>query len=125
VSQDADGGGSGTTVTGGAGTGTGTGIPVAPARDTDRLELPGQMRRDVRLLGGMLGEVLRESGGQDLLDDVERLRRAVIEARRNPGADPAGDDIAVLVGSWPLDRAELVARAFTVYFHLTNLAEER
>jgi phosphoenolpyruvate carboxylase len=124
VSQDADGGGSGTTVTGGAGTGTGTGIPVASARDTDRLELPGQMRRDVRLLGGMLGEVLRESGGQDLLDDVERLRRAVIEARRNPGADPAGGGIAALVGSWPLDRAELVARAFTVYFHLTNLAEE-
>ncbi len=28
------------------------------------------------------------------------------------------------MASWPLDRAELVARAFTVYFHLTNLAEE-
>jgi phosphoenolpyruvate carboxylase len=97
---------------------------VAPARDTDRLELPGQMRRDVRLLGGLLGEVLRESGGQDLLDDVERLRHAVIEARRDPDADPAGNDIAALVASWPLDRAELVARAFTVYFHLTNLAEE-
>jgi phosphoenolpyruvate carboxylase len=82
------------------------------------------MRRDVRLLGGLLGEVLRESGGQGLLDDVERLRHAVIEARRNPDADPAGDQIAALVASWPLDRAELVARAFTVYFHLTNLAEE-
>jgi phosphoenolpyruvate carboxylase len=122
VSQDADGGGSGAGATGGAG--TGAGAPAAPARDTDRLELPGQMRRDVRLLGGLLGEVLRESGGQDLLDDVERLRHAVIEARRNPGADPAGDEIAALVASWPLDRAELVARAFTVYFHLTNLAEE-
>ena len=28
------------------------------------------------------------------------------------------------MASWPLDRAEAVARAFTVYFHLTNLAEE-
>ena len=100
------------------------------------------MRRDVRLLGDMLGEVLRESGGQDLLDDVERLRQAVIAARASHGAadvsppggssdgsadsrgDPAGDEIAALVASWPLDRAELVARAFTVYFHLTNLAEE-
>jgi phosphoenolpyruvate carboxylase len=93
------------------------------------------MRRDVRLLGDMLGEVLRESGGQDLLDDVERLRQAVIAARAShrpagdgppgdPHADPAGDEIAALVASWPLDRAELVARAFTVYFHLTNLAEE-
>ena len=115
---------------------------AAPTRDTDRQQLPGRMRRDVRLLGDMLGEVLRESGGQDLLDDVERLRQAVIAARASHGAagisspggssdgaadsgqDPAGDQIAALVASWPLDRAELVARAFTVYFHLTNLAEE-
>jgi phosphoenolpyruvate carboxylase len=85
------------------------------------------MRRDVRLLGDLLGEVLRESGGEDLLADVERLRHAVIEARREdppPQADPVGDEIAALVASWPLDRAELVARAFTVYFHLVNLAEE-
>ena len=38
--------------------------------------------------------------------------------------DPAGDKIAALVGSWSLDQAEQVARAFTVYFHLANLAEE-
>ncbi len=127
-------------------------------RDTDRQQLPGRMRRDVRLLGDMLGEVLRESGGQELLDEVERLRQAVIAARAShgsaghgaasdgwpgggdpagegsagegsagggdPHADPAGDEIAALVGSWPLDRAEAVTRAFTVYFHLTNLAEE-
>ncbi len=114
---------------------------AGPTRATDRQQLPGRMRRDVRLLGDMLGEVLRESGGQDLLDDVERLRQAVIAARAShgsashgsgghgsgggdPHADPAGDEIAVLVASWPLDRAEAVARAFTVYFHLTNLAEE-
>ena len=109
-------------------------MPAAtPTRDTDRQQLPAPMRRDVRLLGGLLGEVLREAGGQQLLDDTERLRHAVIEARRahpaapgtGPDADPAGDQIAALVASWPLDRAELVARAFTVYFHLTNLAEEQ
>ena len=89
--------------------------------------MPQRMRRDVRLLGDLLGEVLRESQGEDLLADVERLRHAVIEARREhppPAADPVGDEIAALVASWPLDRAELVARAFTVYFHLVNLAEE-
>ncbi|HEY2489258.1 MAG TPA: phosphoenolpyruvate carboxylase [Streptosporangiaceae bacterium] len=89
--------------------------------------MPQRMRRDVRLLGDLLGEVLRESGGEDLLADVERLRHAVIEARREdppPQGDPVGDEIATLVASWPLDRAELVARAFTVYFHLVNMAEE-
>ena len=97
------------------------------SREADRQQLPALMRRDVRLLGDLLGEVIREAGGQDLLDDVERLRRAVIAAREQPGGgtDEAGDDIAALVGGWPLARAELVAKAFTIYFHLTNLAEER
>jgi len=99
------------------------------SREADRQELPALMRRDVRLLGDLLGEVIRESGGQGLLDDVERLRHVVIAARENPpqgdAADPVGDEIAALVASWPLARAELVALAFTIYFHLTNLAEER
>ena len=103
-------------------------------RDRDRAALPEPMRRDVRLLGDILGEVIRDSEGPELLADVERLRRAVIEARRGErdeyladgatSADPAGDEIAALVASWSLDRAEQVARAFTVYFHLVNLAEE-
>jgi phosphoenolpyruvate carboxylase len=98
-------------------------------RDSDRAALPEPMRRDVRLLGDILGEVIRDSAGPELLADVERLRRAVIEARRGePVADvrddSTGDAIAELVASWSLDRAEQVARAFTVYFHLANLAEE-
>ena len=86
------------------------------------------MRRDVRLLGRVLGDVLRQAGGQDLLDDVERLRRAVIAARRGESSGESGDaaaaEIADLVAGWPLERAEAVAHAFTVYFHLANLAEE-
>src|SRR5215472_996024 len=98
------------------------------SREADRRQLPAELRRDVRLLGDLLGDVIREAGGQSLLDDVERLRRAVIAARDKPPgdeADLAGDQIAALVAGWPLARAELVAKAFTIYFHLTNLAEER
>ena len=85
------------------------------------------MRRDVRLLGDVLGEVISESEGHDLLADVERLRHAAIAARRGPGEhadEQADENIAALVASWPLERADAVARAFTVYFHLANLAEE-
>jgi len=96
----------------------------ANTRDTDRLRMPEPMRRDVRLLGSLLGEVLRDAGGQGLLDDVERLRHAVIDARRGAGSDGQHEEIATMVASWPLDRAEQVASAFTVYFHLANLAEE-
>ncbi|HEY2509035.1 MAG TPA: phosphoenolpyruvate carboxylase [Streptosporangiaceae bacterium] len=109
--------------------------------------MPAPMRQDVRLLGELLGQVISESDGKDLLADVEDLRRRVIAARAHDQADladldqqgsagsglsqigrgdaeAADDDIAALVASWPLDRAEAVARAFTVYFHLANLAEE-
>jgi phosphoenolpyruvate carboxylase len=83
------------------------------------------MRNDVRLLGDVLGEVIRESAGPELLADVEQLRHAVIAARRDgAGADRASDDIAALVASWNVARAELIARSFAVYFHLANLAEE-
>ncbi|HWC36390.1 MAG TPA: phosphoenolpyruvate carboxylase [Mycobacteriales bacterium] len=76
---------------------------------------------DVRRLGALLGQVVAESDGTDLYDDVERLRRACRDARRGePSDDPAG-----LVAALPLQQAERVARAFTVLFHLVNLAEER
>jgi phosphoenolpyruvate carboxylase len=110
-------------------------------RERDRAALPEPMRRDVRLLGDILGEIIRDSAGPELLADVEQLRRAVIQARHSerdawsaagsagpgPGqvaGDQAGDKIAALVASWSLEAAEQVARAFTVYFHLANLAEE-
>ena len=62
---------------------------------------------------------------------MERLRHAVIAARSaadrgsaQAGPTAAGDEITALVSSWSWERAEQVARAFTVYFHLVNLAEE-
>ena len=99
-------------------------------RARDSAALPEQMRRDVRLLGEVLGEVISESAGADLLADVERLRHAVIGARTAadrglPAGPAASDEIAALVSSWSWERAELVARAFTVYFHLVNLSEEQ
>ena len=80
------------------------------------------MRRDVRLLGDLLGEVLSEASGQDLLDDVERLRHAVIAERHSATVEQGTAE--KIVAAWPLARAEAVAHAFTVYFHLANLAEE-
>src|SRR6266566_9964982 len=95
-------------------------------RDRDRAALPEPMRREVRLLGDILGEIIRDSGGPELLADVERLRHAVIDARQQEPRDgvAAADEIATLVASWSVEQAEQVARAFTVYFHLANLAEE-
>ncbi|HEX6674432.1 MAG TPA: phosphoenolpyruvate carboxylase [Actinomycetes bacterium] len=89
--------------------------------------MPAPLRRDVRLLGGLLGQVLEEAGGPELLADVERLRRATIALReaRQPEHDRRRREVVELVGGFDLDRAEAVARAFTVYLQLVNLAEER
>ncbi|MEU3016325.1 phosphoenolpyruvate carboxylase [Nocardiopsis sp. NPDC007018] len=94
---------------------------VSAERDSARQEVPEQLRNDVKLLGEMLGTVLAESGGADLLADVEKLRHAVIGAR---DGTVTTDEITRIVAAWPLERAKQVARAFTVYFHLANLAEE-
>src|SRR5260221_3108564 len=101
---------------------------VSVDRERDSSELPEAMRGDVRLLGETLGEIISEDD-PTLLPDVERLRHAVIAARqaagRPSGAGSIVDEIVGLVGSWSHSRAEQVARAFTVYFHLVNLAEEQ
>ncbi len=79
---------------------------------------------EVRLLGSLLGQVIAEQAGGDLLDLVERVRRTTIRLRR--GDDPSlrrglVDELASL----DPDRAEVVIRAFSLYFRLVNLAEER
>ncbi len=98
-------------------------VTETPARGLARHEVPEPMRNDVRLLGGLLGRVLRESGGDGLLDDVERLRELTIRAHDEPGSDALAQ-AEELVAGFSLARAEQVARAFTCYFHLANLAEE-
>ncbi|MFZ7087874.1 phosphoenolpyruvate carboxylase [Curtobacterium sp. RRHDQ10] len=93
------------------------------ARDDVSGAVDADLRRDVGVLGNLLGRVLRESGGDALYDDVETLRAAVIDAYEGR-ADDAVDRAQAFVAGLDQERAEEVARAFTCYFHLSNLAEE-
>jgi phosphoenolpyruvate carboxylase len=86
-------------------------------------EVPAPLRRDVRLLSTLLGNVLEEAEGPELLHDVERLRRAAISLRREPSA-ARRREAERIVQELPRLRAAQVARAFTAYFQLVNLAEE-
>src|SRR5689334_9576222 len=99
-----------------------------------RKELP--LRRDVRSLGKLLGDTLREQGGPELLDAVEELRTMAI-ARREPDSWsedgraterlPSPQEIAVqarqTISKLSLQRAYQIAKSFSLYFELTNLAE--
>ena len=79
------------------------------------------LRRDVRLLGDLLGRVLVEQEGEPLLEDVERLR-ALARAARG-GADE--DELTAAVADLPLGRQASVLRAFATYFQLANVAEQQ
>jgi phosphoenolpyruvate carboxylase len=87
------------------------------------------LRRDVRSLGMLLGEVLREQAGEELFAHVEALRQGTIR-RRDAEARGRGEEAArlaasalELVHSLPAERAILLTRAFAFYFELINLAE--
>jgi phosphoenolpyruvate carboxylase len=86
-------------------------------------EIPERMRADVRMLGSLLGRVLRESGSVGLFEDVERLRVATIQAYTDDDPE-AFARAARIVEAFTVARADEVARAFTCYFHLVNLCEE-
>lgn len=74
------------------------------------------LRRDIRLLGDLLGQVLLEQEGQALFDIEERVRQTSRQ----------GDFAAVqaIVSSLSLDEQARLVRAFSLYFQLTNLAEQ-
>jgi phosphoenolpyruvate carboxylase len=88
------------------------------------------LRRDVRSLGAILGQVISEQAGQELFESVETLRRLLIEhrdsTRRSPGESPSEElmrQAQQLISNMDLARAYQVTKAFATYFELTNLAE--
>ncbi len=95
-----------------------------PAKD-----LP--LRRDVRLLGTLLGRVLVEQVGESLLGVVEELRRIFIQHREQPRPhtaltdfqDPLLHQARNIIARLTIDEAHRVTKAFAIYFELTNLAE--
>lgn len=82
------------------------------------------LRRDVRLLGELLGTVIVEQCGEELLEIEERIRLLSRELRTR-GADTAErDELAQLVESLDPQQQTYVLRAFAQYFGLVNLAEQ-
>jgi phosphoenolpyruvate carboxylase len=81
------------------------------------------LRRDVRLLGDMLGAVIVELAGQDSFALVEEVRGLARD--RRAGRHDAERALAARIESLDTAQAECVARAFSIYFDLVNIAEDR
>jgi len=80
------------------------------------------LRDDVRILGAMVGDLIREQSGDELFDFVETARLRAIRRRENN--EKPGDDLAKLVGALQPDYALQVIRGFSTYFQMVNTAEK-
>jgi len=80
------------------------------------------LRDDVHALGALIGEILREQGGQQLFELVELDRLAAIRGRG--GSSEARAELAALVRGQPPALAREVMRAFATWFQVVNLAEQ-
>ncbi|MCZ7531819.1 MAG: phosphoenolpyruvate carboxylase [Acidimicrobiia bacterium] len=81
------------------------------------------LRADIRRLGNQLGDSLVRQEGRELLDLVEDVRAIT---KRFRGSVDAGDAaaLAALLDTLDVARLGTLARAFTTYFHLANVAEQ-
>jgi phosphoenolpyruvate carboxylase len=80
------------------------------------------LRDDVRMLGTLVGELLKDQGGDELFDIVETARLRAI--RRREDNEKPGEDLATLVNNLDLSLAAEVIRAFSTYFQMVNTAEK-
>ena len=91
-------------------------IPVSSRHDP--------LREDIRFLGRILGDVIREQAGQKIFDLVETVRRLAVQFRR--GTDPdAGAKMYRLLNRLTPTQTNSVIRAFSYFSHLANIAEDQ
>ncbi|MET0592779.1 MAG: phosphoenolpyruvate carboxylase, partial [Polyangiaceae bacterium] len=93
---------------------------------TARREVDRPLRRDVRWLGRLLGEVLIELEGEELFALEEKIRKLAILRRRGPREQRgrAAEELQAALADLSSEQAAPVIRAFSLYFRLVNLAEQ-
>ncbi|MBC7602136.1 MAG: phosphoenolpyruvate carboxylase [Ramlibacter sp.] len=96
--------------------------PESPSRRARDNERP--LIEDMRLLGRILGDVIREQEGVHAYELVERVRKLSVAFRRDADHD-ADKALKSLLKSLSGDETVSVIRAFTYFSHLANLAEDR
>jgi len=82
-----------------------------------------ELSRDIREVVELLGETIREQSSQAEFDCIEEIRTTAIEYRTDERASRSA--IRELLAAADPERKETIARAFSTYFAITNLAEER
>jgi len=93
-----------------------------PLRSAQDIDAP--LREDIRLLGRLLGDTLREQEGDAAFDRIEHIRQTSIRFRRG-GDSTARDELQRLLAGLDDLAATAVVRAFSFFSQLANIAEDR
>jgi phosphoenolpyruvate carboxylase len=100
-------------------------LPASPLKDDAMIQAADdRLREEVRLLGGLLGEVIRDEGGQGLYDRIEAVRQASVAYHRDSSSHDASR-LEALLAELSLDDAVGLAHGFAVFSLLANVAEDR
>jgi phosphoenolpyruvate carboxylase len=82
------------------------------------------LRDDIRELGRLLGDTVREQEGAELFERVEEIRRLSLRFHRDD--DPAArEEMEAVLQALPRQRTIIVVRAFSYFLHLANIAEDQ
>lgn len=94
-----------------------------PTTDKDK-DKDAPLKEDIRLLGRILGNVLREQEGEAVFQVVETIRQTAVRFRRESDAQ-SGAELNKLLKKLTRDQTISVVRAFSYFSHLANIAEDQ
>jgi len=97
---------------------------AAKRASSDAAEKNRPLVEDIRLLGRILGDVIREQEGKDAFELIERVRKLSVSYRLKSDAQ-AGRALDRLLKNLSGDQTVSVIRAFSYFSHLANIAEDR
>ena len=83
-----------------------------------------RLRTDIRLLGRILGDTVRDQEGADVFDLVERIRQTSIRFHRDEDKQ-ARQELEAILDSMSTGQTVRIVRAFSYFSHLANIAEDQ
>jgi phosphoenolpyruvate carboxylase len=92
--------------------------------DIAALEEDARLREEIRLLGRILGDTVRDQEGADVFDLVERIRQTSIRFHRDEDR-PARRELEIILDSMSISETVRIVRAFSYFSHLANIAEDQ
>src|SRR4051812_33490733 len=92
--------------------------------DVQALEADARLRDDIRLLGRILGDTVRDQEGPELFDLVERIRQTSIRFHRDEDR-LARRELEQILDSMSTSETVRIVRAFSYFSHLANIAEDQ